>query len=62
MSHDSDRAARIALEQHLRQQANERATCCANPGLDLLKVRQDGTREYECRCSVTATAGTGGQG
>lgn len=57
MSHDSDRAARIALEQHLRQQATARATCCANPALDLVKVRLDGTREYECRCGVTATAG-----
>lgn len=53
MSRDTDRTARLALEHHSQNQATQAATCCARPELELMAVRDDGTRSFECRgCGV----------
>ena len=53
MSRDTDRTARLALVRHYQNQATATATCCARPDLELMAVRKDGTRSFECRgCGV----------
>lgn len=54
-SQETVRNHRIALEQFYLRRANDQATCCARPDMELMVVREDGRRVFECRgCGVRA--------